>query len=271
MKRKVLKNDGSIPVDEILCTTYQMRNFYKQFKDGYFTDLDVMNLIQHYVAAKRAKKNWRIIDLCCGRGLMLPFLRYYSKDIKQYIGIDIHKPNMKFLEQRVTDGEEIDFDYYPFSVKAIESDAAKMSDHIDKNSIDMVIYTSAIEHMHKDHGEQSLRECAKVLKPGGELFLSCPNTPEDQDGFDVRYKAHVYEWKISELEEELAKNGFHITDMIGLSGSVRDLDHNLFMEPEVKRYYLKLRRYLPKEFLTPIFFVNHPRASDEILIIAHKL
>lgn len=31
--------------EKILCTTYQMRNFYMQFRDGFFTNLDVMNYI----------------------------------------------------------------------------------------------------------------------------------------------------------------------------------------------------------------------------------
>ena len=38
------------------CTTYQMRNFYMQFRDGFFTNLDVMNYIQHLAAAHMAKK-----------------------------------------------------------------------------------------------------------------------------------------------------------------------------------------------------------------------
>lgn len=41
---------------DVLCTTYQMRNFYMQFRDGFFSNLDVMNYIQHHAVALMAKK-----------------------------------------------------------------------------------------------------------------------------------------------------------------------------------------------------------------------
>ena len=81
--------------EKILCTTYQMRNFYMQFRDGFFTNLDVMNYIQHLAAAHMAKKGMNVLDVCCGRSLMLPLLRYYAKDIASYTGVDISKANIK--------------------------------------------------------------------------------------------------------------------------------------------------------------------------------
>lgn len=57
MQEKVVyRIDDNINRQDVLCTTYQMRNFYTQFKDGFFTNLDVMNYIQHYAVAKMAKK-----------------------------------------------------------------------------------------------------------------------------------------------------------------------------------------------------------------------
>ena len=43
-----------------------MRNFYLQFRDGYFTSLDVMNYIQHFKAIKMMKKDDVVLDVCCG-------------------------------------------------------------------------------------------------------------------------------------------------------------------------------------------------------------
>ena len=48
---------------DILCTTYQMRNFYHQFRDGFFSNLDVMNYLQHFKAAQMAKKGMNIVDV----------------------------------------------------------------------------------------------------------------------------------------------------------------------------------------------------------------
>ena len=42
----VYRVEDGMDREKILCTTYQMRNFYMQFRDGFFTNLDVMNYIQ---------------------------------------------------------------------------------------------------------------------------------------------------------------------------------------------------------------------------------
>lgn len=37
----VYRVEDGMDREKILCTTYQMRNFYMQFRDGFFTNLDV--------------------------------------------------------------------------------------------------------------------------------------------------------------------------------------------------------------------------------------
>ena len=200
MQQIVYKNDGSIPVQDILCTTYQMRNFYMQMRDGFFTNLDVMNYIQHFKAVQMMNKDDVVLDVCCGRGLLLPMMRYYAKNIKEYIGVDIEPKNIQSKYKNICNNKKINPDtHYPFKTKWVISNVADMSKKI-KTKVSFIVYTSSIEHMHKDHGEQSLAECAKLLQKGGKMLISCPNTPEGQDGYDTRYKAHVYEWKLKELK-----------------------------------------------------------------------
>ena len=50
---------------EILCTTYQMRNFYSQFHDGFFSNLDVMNYIQHLQECYKIMKSGALMFLSC--------------------------------------------------------------------------------------------------------------------------------------------------------------------------------------------------------------
>jgi SAM-dependent methyltransferase len=85
---------------EILCTTYQMRTFYRQMGDGYFTNLDVMNYIQHLRAVQMMKPGWKVLDVCCGRGLLLPLIRWYRKDIGEYVGVDICDTNVREAQTR---------------------------------------------------------------------------------------------------------------------------------------------------------------------------
>lgn len=270
MKKIVYKNDGTIPVDDILCTTYQMRNFYHQFRDGFFSPLDVMNYIQHLAAVRMMRKNDIILDVCCGRGLLLPLMRYHAKNIKKYIGVDIESKNIKAKRENICNGKLINpEDYYPFETEWIISNVSEMSDKI-KDKVDFIIYTSSIEHMQKNDGEKSLEECSKVIRPGGRMFLSCPNTPENRNGFDVQYKAHVYEWKLSELRECLDKNDFTIEKEIGLVGNVRDFTSALSDVPEIKEILAPTLEYLPREFLTPILFISLPTLAKEVLLICKR-
>jgi len=264
----VHKVEEGMDRQEILATTYQMRNFYRQFKDGFFTDLDVMNYIQHHQIVKRwCKKGKRVLDVCCGRGLLLPLLRYYAKEIESYTGVDIEPRNAVFVEKKVTTGESVDIEeYYPFPVHFVHSNAAEMSQHFGRQ-FDVLVYTSSIEHMHKDMGQQSLHECKKLCSPNGVLILTCPNTPETQDGYDTQYKAHVYEWKRSELVLGLEKAGFVITEEWGLTIGKRDLVKEMEktgLGPMIK----VLEKSIPREWLCPLLAPLFPQAAKEIGFIA---
>jgi len=215
-KQIVFKVEPGMDRDDILCTTYQMRNFYRQLGDGFFSNLDTMNYIQHHQIAKWCKKGYQVLDVCCGRGLLLPLLRYLSADIAGYTGVDIRPENAVWQKQRVTDNKPVEKGYYPFKTRFVESNVADMATKLAPIKFDVIVYTSALEHMHKDMGQASLVECRKVAKPGTMLVLTCPNTPETQDGYDTQYAAHVYEWKRSELLEGLTAAGWKIITEYGL-------------------------------------------------------
>ena len=140
-----------------------------------------------------AKKGMNIVDVCCGRSLMLPLLRYYARDIASYTGVDICEANIREAMRgasRKLSPEELKT-YYPFRVEWKLCNVANMSSFIGESFADFVIYTSALEHMHPDTGRQSLQECYKIMKPGALMFLSCPNTPGN--GYKTQYRAHIYE------------------------------------------------------------------------------
>lgn len=271
--RIVFQNDGTVPVEDILCTTYQMRNFYQQFRDGFFSDLDVMNYIQHLAAVRMMKKGYTVLDVCCGRSLLLPLMRYHAKDVRKYIGVDIEPSNCESRTKDVRTGKPVDVrTHYPFATEWVFCNVAEMATYVPEK-VDFIVYTSSIEHMHKVHGEASVFECAKLLKPGKKMFLSCPNTPEDQDGYDVRYKAHVYEWKLSELRSVLARAGFVINREVGLVGSVRDLDDMIVlrqMSPDMYEFFQTASSYLPREFLKPLMFFHMPEKASEVLLVCTR-
>ena len=271
-KKIVHKIEEGMNPQDVLCTTYQMRNFYMQFRDGFFSNLDVMNYIQHFRAAQMAKTGMNIVDVCCGRSLMLPLLRYYAKDIHSYTGVDISEANIKEAKRgasaKVLKEEELK-DYYPFEVDWKLSNVAEMSKLIPAGSADFVIYTSAIEHMHKDVGYQSLIECSKIMNDKSFMFLSCPNTPGN--GYDTQYAAHVYEWGYDELKEALDELGFEITQEVGLVIGAKEMDELYAKQPkEIQDFYLKMKAYVPTTWLTAMMAIPFPKAAKEILFIVRK-
>lgn len=222
-----------------------------------------MNYIQHHQITKWCKRGNHILDVCCGRGLMLPLLRYNCKDIGSYTGVDIEPKNAIFIKKRVTDNKPLDSkDYYPFPVKFICSNVAEMSTKLNQ-SFDVIIYTSSIEHMHKEMGQQSLFECRKVAKPGTVMILTCPNTPEGQNGYDTQYRAHIYEWKRSELLQGLKEAGFKMITEYGLmigNTELKEQGERLGLLPLIER----LQQFIPNEWLLPVMTPMFPKHSKEI-------
>lgn len=272
-KKIVHKIEDGVDPQDVLCTTYQMRNFYTQFRDGFFSQLDVMNYIQHHAAALLCKRGARVVDVCCGRSLMLPLLRYYSKNIESYTGVDICEANIREAKRGAAGKikEEDLEDYYPFKTEWILSNVAEMSKHIKEGSADVVIYTSALEHMHKDTGTQSLKECYKIMNSNSIMFLSCPNTPGN--GYNTQYAAHVYEWGYQELKETLDELGFEIINEIGLVMKVKKMKEFFASDKvsiEMKNFYNKLASYMPSAWLSSIVSIPYPEVSDEILFVVRK-
>jgi hypothetical protein len=95
------------------------------------------------------------------------------------------------------------------------------------------------------------------------MILTCPNTPEDQDGYDTQYRAHVYEWKRSELLDGLREAGFKVINEWGLTidkKTLKDEAEKLGLLPLVER----LEKFVPSEWLCPVLAPMFPRQSKEI-------
>jgi 2-polyprenyl-3-methyl-5-hydroxy-6-metoxy-1,4-benzoquinol methylase len=264
-------DDGTNPA-EVYCTTYQMRNFYAQFADGFFSSLDVMNYIQHHAAVRRMKKNWRVLDVCCGRGLLLPLIRYHKPNIREYVGVDISQTNINEQLRRsgVKKIDDIEA-YYPFKITHVLCSVEDMDQELEENSFDFIVYTSAVEHMQKEAGRRSLENCYTLLKPGGEMFLSCPNTMGKTDPYDTQYAAHVYEWGLDELREAVREIGFGIEEEYGLVAKVRGFEKWLENGGKhLKEQYFALKQYMPTAWLMAFIPILYPEAATEVLLICSK-
>jgi SAM-dependent methyltransferase len=248
---------------QVLATTYQMRNFYRQLGDGYYTRLDVFNYLSHHQVVRWAARRpgTRLLDACCGRGLLLPLLRYHAPKLGSYTGLDIEPRNATWRTRRVTDGKPIGPGYYPWPTTFVKGNVAYADTLLDEQ-YDLIVYTASIEHMHPDDGERSLHALRALAAPGALLVLTAPNTPEDQDGYATSKRAHVYEWKLSELRAALAGAGWSVADLWGVDMGVQALGK--LMHGELGALLERLRKFVPPEWLGPVLAAPYPEHSSEV-------
>lgn len=257
---------------DVYATTYQMRNFFLQLGGGFFSSLDVMNFVQHHYATMLMRTGDVVLDVCCGRGLLLPLIRWYRPKISEYIGVDISERNIR-EQLRRSASRPIDdaHAYYPFKLTHQIISCEDMHEVIQPESVDLVIYTSAIEHMQKEVGQRSLANCFSLLRPGGQLYISCPNTFEKKDPYETQYAAHIYEWDLAELTTELQTVGFCIDDTFGLLAKKRDFEKFMHLQPQdVQDRYARLARYFPNQWLMSIAALDFPQVAAEVGILCHK-
>jgi len=220
-KKVVKRVESGMDRREIAATTYQMRNPFTQFRDGVAGELDSMCYFEHAFAADLCPKGGRVLDVCCGRGLLIPFLRYRGNAPSLYVGVDLKPTNAVWK-----DGIDPRKPGQPkkkgwgFKTVFVESNVASMAEPVREAAgnkrFDLVVYTSSIEHMQPRDQRASLEQAAELTKRGGVLYLTCPVTEEGESGYDAQYAAHVYEPKISELERWLDEAGWDVEKQIGL-------------------------------------------------------
>ncbi len=106
-------------------------------------------------------------------------------------------------------------------------------------SVDVVVNFQVVEHLW-DQG-QFLRECLRVLRPGGELLISTPNRITFSPGRDTPLNPfHTRELNAAELSELLVQAGFRVETMAGVhhGPALVDLDQRWggsFIDAQIER------------------------------------
>lgn len=106
-------------------------------------------------------------------------------------------------------------------------------------SVDVVVNFQVIEHLWDQ--SQFLRECLRVLRPGGELLISTPNRITFSPGRDTPLNPfHTRELDAAELDELLVDAGFRVELMTGVhhGETLRALDAKhggSFIDAQIQR------------------------------------
>lgn len=251
-------------------STNQMDDFYAALSRGEAKPSGLMNLLQHLIVAERCAPGARVLDVCCGRGLALPLLYRYAPKIAGYVGLDISAENLDEARERNRVLRATRGDLFP--VDLMECDVAQPWPTLPALDFDVVLYTSALEHLPFEFGARSLRNTAAALAPGGVLYLSTPAaagpSPRPQ-----RYRVHVYEWSRDEVEQVVGGAGLIIEDVMGLLPPAP----NVLASALASRYgqaaagwYRDLVERVPKALLDAVSAVAVPNVATELLYVYRR-
>lgn len=133
----------------------------------------------------KSGSKYKIMDYGCGAR---PYEHLFEGYIEEYTGVDVgENPKADIL---IEPGEKLKFE---------------------DNSFDFVLSSQVLEHV-KDFDDY-MKECYRVLKPGGYLLLSTHGT--------WQYHASPYDynrWTCMGLKYLLERNGFEVTESIPILG-----------------------------------------------------
>lgn len=138
---------------------------------------------ERYVFAGQFIKGKDVLDVACGTGVGSRFLQ--QAGARSVLGLDIDPQAVSFAKARYRD------------VSFAQCDATELC--LPDRSIDVVVSFETIEHL-QDH-QKYIRECRRVLRPGGLFICSTPNTKLYGRRWENKY--HVHELSTGEFQDLL--------------------------------------------------------------------
>lgn len=250
-------------------STNQMDDFYAALATGEVKPTGIMNYLQRLLITDRCKPGDRVVDVCCGRGLQLPVLYRYRPDLAGYVGLDISTDNLAEAARRQTALDALRT--REFSIDFVECDVSAPWPAT-LGTFDVAVYTSALEHLPRELGVASLRQCAAVLAPSGTLYLSTPNTPGPPPR-KLQHRVHVYEWSHEELIGVLDEVGLVVEHTVGILAPPPDVVEAAIAHrfgPQAVEFYRRMREFAPEPLLGPIVATALGDAAIETLYVCSR-
>jgi 2-polyprenyl-3-methyl-5-hydroxy-6-metoxy-1,4-benzoquinol methylase len=139
---------------------------------------------ERYVFAGQYVKGKDVLDVACGTGVGTSYLHHAGA--RSVWGLDIDPQAVAFAKAR-----------YGIASFA-QCDATELC--LPDGSVDVVVSFETIEHL-QDH-QKYIKECRRVLRPGGIFICSTPNTKLYSRRWENKY--HVHELSSQEFQSLLA-------------------------------------------------------------------
>lgn len=247
----------------------QMDDFYAALARGEVKPTGIMNYLQRLIIAQRTRPGSRMVDVCCGRGLQLPVLYRYRPELASYTGLDISPDNLAEARARLAELEA----HYPArpTVDFHELDVSQPWPEM--GPFDVAVYTSALEHLPRELGIDSLRHTVAALARTGRLYLSTPNTPGEPPR-KLQHRVHVYEWSHDELTAVLEDIGLEIIDVVGILPPLTPQATEAAVSARFghggTELYRRLRDNTPDALLGPVVATALDEDATEMLYVCSR-
>jgi SAM-dependent methyltransferase len=132
----------------------QTRSFSERMKENLFLRKAYHRIFGNYMGEVLSKSRGRVLDIGCGMGGILEDL---AKLDCETFGIEPNPDAAKMCKE-----------------KGLNVECGLVEDMIyPKDSFDVVLLFHVIEHLHSP--KKVLDEISRILKPGGHVFIWCPN------------------------------------------------------------------------------------------------
>lgn len=141
-----------------------------------------------------AARDARILDVACGEGAVLAFLR--ARGYTDLAGFDLSPENVALCREAGLDFVRV-------------HDALALDAFEPGRSFDAVLCLDVLEHLPKDEAVPFVAACARRLAPGGSLIVQTPNMGSVLGAF-ARHNDLTHEWGLTEAtaSELLVAAGF---------------------------------------------------------------
>lgn len=129
-------------------------------------------------------KPLRLLDFGCGPGFMWDHLKGSSW---HYTGLDFTAESVETLQRKAGSDPLFDGAFHITSLPA----------PLETGSFDLLSMIEVVEHLNDDYLAATMKEAARLLKPGGRLIISTPNAErlEDSHKFCPDCGAVFHEWQ----------------------------------------------------------------------------
>jgi 2-polyprenyl-3-methyl-5-hydroxy-6-metoxy-1,4-benzoquinol methylase len=125
-------------------------------------------------------KDARVVDLACGFGHFLDFLR--SAGYTNYLGVDASE---ECIQQCLSEN--------------LEAEKCDIFAWLESNRADVIVANDVLEHLSREALDRFMFQAARALNSGGRLLVKVPNSANPITGPAARYIDYTHHTSFTEL------------------------------------------------------------------------